>query len=46
MVEFAYQELLPLGPDTTAYRRLSTDHVKTVPSAHGEILEVTPKARS
>jgi fumarate hydratase class I len=44
MVEFAYQELLPLGPDTTAYRRLSTDHVKTVPSAHGEILEVAPGA--
>jgi len=44
MVEFAYQDLLPLGPDTTVYRRLSTDYVKTVPSARGEILEVAPEA--
>ena len=44
MVEFAYQDLLPLGPDTTAYRQLSTDYVKTVPSAHGEMIEVAPEA--
>jgi fumarate hydratase, class I len=44
MVEFAFQELLPLGPDTTVYRQLSTDYVKTVPSAHGEILELAPEA--
>jgi fumarate hydratase class I len=44
MVEFAYQELLPLGPDATVYRQLSVDHVQTVSFAHGDMLEVAPEA--
>ena len=27
MVEFAYQEMFPLGEDTTEYRLLTKDHV-------------------
>ena len=30
MTEFAYSDLLPLGPDTTEYRLLTTDGVSTV----------------
>jgi fumarate hydratase class I len=29
MTEFAYQELLPIGDDTTPYRCLTTDHVSS-----------------
>ena len=41
---FAYTELLPLGPDTTAYRLLSTEGVSTFDTPHGEFLEVEPAA--
>ena len=42
MPEFAYTDLLPLGPDTTGYRLLTTDGV-TVREAFGrEFLEVDP----
>ena len=27
MVEFAYQDMFPLGDDSTDYRRLTDDHV-------------------
>ena len=27
MVEFTYQDMFPLGDDTTGYRRLTDDHV-------------------
>jgi hypothetical protein len=30
MPEFAYTELLPLGPDHTEYRLLTTDGVSTI----------------
>ena len=30
MTDFAYTELLPIGPDTTPYRLLTTDGVSTV----------------
>jgi fumarate hydratase class I len=41
---FQYQALLPLGEDTTPYRRLSSDHV-SVQSAFGrEFLQVEPEA--
>ena len=29
MADFSYQELLPLGKDTTEYRQLTSDHVST-----------------
>ena len=42
MPEFAYTDLLPLGPDTTEYRLLTTEGV-TVREAFGrEFLEVDP----
>ena len=30
MTEFAYSDLLPVGPDTTEYRLLTTEGVSTV----------------
>ena len=43
MVEFAYQELLPLAADTTAYRLLSADYVQIAPFAQGDLLQVDPQ---
>jgi fumarate hydratase class I len=44
-VEFAYQDLLPLGPDETKYRKLSSDGVRTVDGPGGRtFLEVDPEA--
>ena len=43
MVEFAYQELLPLGADTTAYRQLTTDFVHPLSFAHGDLLQIDPQ---
>lgn len=44
MVEFVHQELLPLGPDTTEYRLLTTDGVEKVETAVGSFLRVAPEA--
>jgi fumarate hydratase class I len=44
MTEFAFQELLPLGPDSTAYRLLSSDHVSTFQAAGRTFLQVAPEA--
>jgi fumarate hydratase, class I len=44
MPEFAYTELLPLGPDTTDYRLLTTDGVSTIDTAAGKFLRVEPEA--
>src|SRR6059058_1744492 len=44
MPEFAYTELLPLGPDQTEYRLLSTEGVSTVETAAGTFLRVEPAA--
>jgi fumarate hydratase class I len=44
MPEFAYSELLPLGPDETEYRLLSTEGVRTVEAAGRTFLEVEPRA--
>lgn len=42
MVEFAYQELLPLGPDPTVYRLLSTDGIRTTVFQGKDLVEVAP----
>ena len=40
MDEFAFQDLLPVGPDTTPYRKLTSDFVQTVDGAGRRFLEV------
>ena len=44
MAEFAFTEILPLGPDTTPYRLVSTEGVATVETPLGTFLKVTPEA--
>jgi len=44
MADFVHQDLLPLGPDTTEYRLISTDGVETVETAVGNFLRVSPEA--
>ena len=44
MPEFAYTDLLPLGPDATPYRLLSTEGVSTVQTAGRTFLQVAPEA--
>jgi fumarate hydratase, class I len=44
MPEFAFTELLALGPDTTQYRLLTTDGVSTIDTAAGTFLRVEPEA--
>jgi fumarate hydratase class I len=44
MPEFAYTELLSLGPDTTEYRLLTTEGVATVDTPAGTFLQVAPEA--
>lgn len=45
MAEFAYEDLLPIGPDRTEYRLLSTDGVSTVEGPGGRtFLQVSPRA--
>ena len=41
---FDFTELLPLGPDTTPYRLLTSDHVHTVDTPLGTFLHVEPEA--
>jgi len=43
MVDFAYQDLLPLGEDTTPYRLLTTEGVSTFESPAGIFLKVEPE---
>ncbi len=43
--EFGYEDLLPIGPDSTTYRRLSSDGVRRTTGPGGRIfLEVDPAA--
>jgi fumarate hydratase class I len=42
MPEFAFTELLSLGPDTTDYRLLTTDGVSSIDTAAGTFLQVEP----
>jgi fumarate hydratase class I len=44
MADFRYQDLLPLGPDTTPYRQLTTDLVSTVTAAGRSFIQVEPAA--
>ncbi|MDH4144916.1 MAG: fumarate hydratase, partial [Acidimicrobiia bacterium] len=44
MADFAYQDLLPLGDDTTEYRQLSTGGVSTLEMAGRRFLQVEPEA--
>jgi fumarate hydratase class I len=43
-MEFAYQDLLPLGADETPYRLLTTEGVSTVEAAGRTFLQVAPEA--
>ena len=44
MPEFAYTDPLPLGPDTTPYRLITTDGVSTVDLGGRTFLQVEPEA--
>jgi fumarate hydratase, class I len=44
MADFVHQDLLPLGPDTTNYRLLTTDGVETVETSVGNFLRISPEA--
>jgi len=44
MTAFQYQDLLPLGPDTTPYRLLTKSHVSTFEAAGKTFLQVEPEA--
>jgi len=44
MVEFHYQEIFEHGPDTTAYRQLTSDYVSTTTFEGQEILKIAPAA--
>ncbi|MEO8267422.1 MAG: fumarate hydratase [Ilumatobacteraceae bacterium] len=44
MPEFAYTELLSLGPDTTEYRLLTTDGVSTIDTEAGTFVRIEPAA--
>ncbi len=44
MAEFAFTEILPLGPDTTEYRLVSTEGVEQVDTPLGTFLKVSQEA--
>src|SRR3954467_1020450 len=44
MTDLAFTELLPLGPDETPYRLLTTDGVSTIDAAGRTFLQVEPEA--
>ena len=44
MAEFAYSDLLPLGPDTTEYRLISTEGVSTFEADGRTFLKIEPTA--
>ena len=43
MSEFIYQEPFPISEDTTEYRLLTKDYVKTVECDGRKILKIDPK---
>jgi fumarate hydratase class I len=44
MVDFAYQEMLPVGTDDTPYRLLTGDYVSTFEAGGRRFLQVDPEA--
>ncbi len=42
-MEFAYQELLPLGPDETQYRLLTSDGISTFEAAGRRFVQIEPE---
>ncbi|WP_341914395.1 fumarate hydratase [Ferrovibrio terrae] len=46
MPEFRYEDLFPLGPDTTPYRKLSSDGVEVIKAGGKDVLQVSDKAMS
>jgi fumarate hydratase class I len=44
MPEFKFQEMFELGPDTTEYRKLTSDHVSTAQFEGQTVLKVEPEA--
>ena len=44
MAEFEFSEILPLGPDTTQYRLITTEGVSTIETPVGTMLRVDPSA--
>jgi fumarate hydratase, class I len=42
--EFSYEDLLPIGPDTTEYRKITGDGVATFTAEGKEFLKVSPEA--
>lgn len=44
MSDFQYQDLLPLGPDATPYRKLTSDFISTFEAAGRTFLKVEPEA--
>ncbi len=46
MVEFKYQEIFEHGPDTTPYRKLTSDYVSTERWNGVEVLKVEPAGLS
>jgi fumarate hydratase class I len=44
MTEFSYEDLLPVGPDKTEYRKLSSDGVTTFQAEGMNFLKVSPAA--
>ncbi len=43
MVDFVYQEMFPLGDDTTEYRLLTKENVSVKSFEGSEILSIAPK---
>jgi fumarate hydratase, class I len=44
MAEFEYQEMFPVGPDTTTYRKLTDQFVSTFETREGRFLKIDPAA--
>ncbi len=44
MAAFKFQEMFELGPDTTEYRKLTSDHVSTAKFEGRDVLKVEPEA--
>jgi fumarate hydratase class I len=46
MPEFRFQEMFELGPETTEYRKISSDYVSTAQFEGSTVLKVEPEALS